>query len=93
LTTAPARVVGIPAPRIREGASADLVLVDPKARFTVDVARLRTKSSNTPFLGKTLTGRVELTLCEGRVVHDELSAGAAASSGAFGGSRSSKEAP
>ncbi|HZU83885.1 MAG TPA: dihydroorotase [Polyangiaceae bacterium] len=70
LTVAPARVVGIDAPRIREGARADLVLVDPRARWVIDGASLRSKSRNTPFLGRAVTGRVEVTVCEGRVVHE-----------------------
>jgi len=74
LTSAPARVVGIDAPRIREGARADLALVDPQARWTVDPGQLNSKSSNTPFLGRTVTGRVELTLCAGRVVHQREAA-------------------
>ncbi|MEI9950859.1 MAG: hypothetical protein WDO74_18255 [Pseudomonadota bacterium] len=31
LSTRPARIVGIEAPRIREGALAELVLIDPEA--------------------------------------------------------------
>ncbi len=69
LTSAPARIVGLPPPRIRDGARADLVLVDPAARWTVDPARLETKSRNTPFAGREVTGRVAMTVCEGRVVH------------------------
>ncbi len=77
LTAAPARVVGLRAPRLREGARADLVLVDPTARWTVDPARFRSKSRNTPFTGRAVEGRVEMTVCEGRVVHAD--AGGAAS--------------
>ncbi|HEX3769436.1 MAG TPA: dihydroorotase [Polyangiaceae bacterium] len=73
LTRAPARIVGFEPPRIRDGARADLVLVDPLARWTVDPARLRTKSRNTPFAGHAVQGRVELTMCEGRIVHEEMS--------------------
>ncbi len=73
MTTAPARVVGLPPPRLREGARADLVLVDPTARWVIDAARLRSKSKNTPFLGRTVEGRIEMTVCEGRVVHEEQS--------------------
>jgi dihydroorotase len=69
LTRAPARVVGLDVPRIREGARADLVLCDPDARWTIDPARLRTKSRNTPFAGHAVHGRIEMTLCAGRVVH------------------------
>jgi len=71
LTRAPSRIAGLEAPRIRDGARADLVLVDPLARWTIDPARMRTKSRNTPFAGHTVQGRVEMTLCEGRIVHQE----------------------
>jgi dihydroorotase len=72
LTTSPARVIGIDPPRIREGARADLVLVDPRARWTIDVARLQSKSKNTPFSGQPVEGRVLMTLCEGRPVYETL---------------------
>jgi dihydroorotase len=75
LTAAPARIVGLEAPTLREGARAELCLVDPEARFTVDPARLRSKSWNTPQLGQTLTGRVRLTTAGGRIVFDEIGEG------------------
>ena len=75
LTAAPARVVGLEAPRVREGARADLVLVDPAARWTIDPAKLRTKSRNTPFAGKAVEGRVLMTVCEGRVAFDATESG------------------
>jgi dihydroorotase len=48
-----------------------MVLVDPRARWTIDPARLRTKSRNTPFAGQQVEGRVEMTVCEGRVVYSD----------------------
>jgi len=72
LTRAPARVVGLEAPRIRDGARADLVLIDPRLRWTLDPARMKTKSRNTPFAGQAVEGRVEITMCEGRIVHEEV---------------------
>jgi dihydroorotase len=72
LTTAPARVVGLAPPGLREGARADLVLVDPLARWTIDAARLKSKSKNTPFLGLAVQGRVVMTVCAGRVLHEDL---------------------
>ncbi|WP_438021278.1 dihydroorotase [Sorangium sp. So ce315] len=68
LTRAPARVARIEAPTIKAGARAELCLVDPNLSFVLDPARLRSKSKNTPFLGKQLTGRVKMTLAGGRVV-------------------------
>ena len=68
LTRAPARVVGLAAPRIEEGARADLVWFDPEERWTIDAARLRSKSKNTPFLGREVKGRVRATVVSGEVV-------------------------
>ena len=70
LTRAPARVVGIAAPTIKEGADASLVLVDPARSWTVEATRLRTKSKNTPFLGRTVEGAVVLTMVSGCVAHE-----------------------
>lgn len=71
LTRAPARVVGLPAPALRVGARAEICVVDPEHRFTLDPARLRSKSKNTPLLGRELVGRVRMTMAGGRVVFEE----------------------
>lgn len=71
LTAAPAKVVGLPCPRIRDGARADLVLVDPEARWSIDRARLRSKSKNTPFVGHEARGRVLMTVANGTVIFEE----------------------
>ncbi len=70
LTRAPARIVGLAAPTLREGATAEICLVDPARTYTIEAARLRSKSKNTPFLGRTVTGAVRMTLAGGRVVFD-----------------------
>jgi dihydroorotase len=71
LTAAPARIIGLEPPRLREGARADLVLIDPAERWTIDPALLRSKSKNTPFAGGRVQGRIVMTVCEGRVVHEQ----------------------
>jgi dihydroorotase len=48
------------------GEPANLVLVDPDARWTVSAAGLASKSRNTPFAGRTLPGRVVATFLRGR---------------------------
>ncbi len=70
LTVAPARVVSLVAPSIAEGVAAALVMVEPEKTFTVEPARLRSKSHNTPFLGRELAGAVVLTMSEGAVIFD-----------------------
>jgi dihydroorotase len=62
LTRAPARVLGHEAPTLREGARAELCLVNPERQHTVMAASLKSKSKNSPFVERTFIGSVELTL-------------------------------
>jgi dihydroorotase len=56
--------------RLRVGARADITVLDPDRRWTVSKEALRSRSHNTPLLGKELTGTVAMTLVGGRVIHD-----------------------
>ena len=69
MSTSPARILGIPAGTLAEGANADLVLIDEQAEWTVDPDKLHGKSKNTPFKGMTLTGKVVTTICRGTIVY------------------------
>jgi dihydroorotase len=71
LSLAPARLVGLAVPSIAEGSYANLTLIDPGARVTIDPSRFYSKGHNTPFAGRVARGRVLATLVEGRFVHDE----------------------
>ncbi|WP_322747530.1 MULTISPECIES: dihydroorotase [unclassified Frankia] len=76
----PARIGGLPAghsPRstdgsrdmagvLSAGAAANVVLVDPAARWTVDPAAFASRSRNTPYAGRKLPGRVQATFLRGR---------------------------
>jgi dihydroorotase len=53
---------------VAPGAPANLVVYDPAATWTVDPSRLASRSRNTPFAGRQLTGRVRHTLVEGEPV-------------------------
>lgn len=64
-TVGPARVLGLPLPSLAPGAPADLVLLDLSAEWTVRAAEFASKSRNTPFEGRVLTGRPVRTFCEG----------------------------
>jgi dihydroorotase len=70
LTSGPAAIAGIPCPRLSEGSEAEVVLLDPEAAWLPSEAGLRSKSKNTPFIGRKLTGRVEMTLARGAIVFD-----------------------
>jgi dihydroorotase len=51
------------------GAPANIVVFDPSDRWTVDAARGASRSSNTPYAGRQLTGRVRATLVAGQAVY------------------------
>jgi dihydroorotase len=51
---------------LAEGSAANLVVFDPAMSWTVDAGSLQSKSRNTPFEGRELTGRVVHTFFEGR---------------------------
>ena len=63
----PARILGLDKGTLQIGADADVTIIDPKARWTVDPAEFRSKSANTPFAGWELTGRAEVVIVGGRV--------------------------
>ena len=68
LSRDPARLLHLPGGSLAAGAPADLTLLDPEARWTVDPARFASKSRNTPFAGWTVTGRPWKTIVGGRIV-------------------------
>jgi dihydroorotase len=70
VTSEPARILGIPAGTIAQGASADLCVFDPLARWNVEPARLKSQGKNTPFAGYEMNGKVRFTLVEGHVVFE-----------------------
>ncbi len=55
---------------LASGAPADVVLLDPAARWTVEPERFASKGRNTPLAGVSLTGAVAMTIAGGRVVHE-----------------------
>lgn len=70
LTTGPAQVLNQPAASLRVGEPANFVLVNPAARWKVTKATLGGKCHNSPFIGETLEGRIELTVSAGRVAFE-----------------------
>ncbi len=69
MTLNPARLYGLDAGYLAVGGPADLTVFDPDESRTVN--GFASRSSNSPFTGMTLTGRVAATICGGRVVFRE----------------------
>ncbi len=57
-------------PIIEEGKKVNLTLFNPKAKTTFSKNFMQSKSQNTPFLDKTLNGRVELVLLGDQILLD-----------------------
>jgi len=68
ITSAPARLMGLPAGRLEKDAPADLVLFDPNEGWKVEADALAGKAKNSPFDGRLVQGRVLLTVVDGRPV-------------------------
>lgn len=67
MSTAPARIRGLTGHgSLAEGGPANLAAFDAGAAWTVDPARLASRSKNTPFAGRELRGRVVHTIFQGR---------------------------
>ena len=62
LTTAPAGILGLDLPGIRPDAPAEIVILDLKAAWSYGADGIRSRSSNSPFIGRTLRGRVTAAL-------------------------------
>lgn len=71
MTANPARILNLPAGTLAPGARADVTLADIGERWTVDAEKLHSKAKNTPFDGRTYTGRVKKTLCGGQTIYEE----------------------
>jgi len=68
MTRRPATLLGLPAGTLAAGAAADICLFDPAETWTYDARSGCSKSSNSPWSGKKLQGRVRTTLVDGRIV-------------------------
>jgi dihydroorotase len=68
MSLVPSQLLGLPL-STQVGDPADLMAFDPQETWTVDPAQFRSKGRSTVFSGTTLTGRVCLTLLEGRITY------------------------
>jgi len=79
LTSGPARALSLPAGTLKVGAPADVVLFSTSKSVTFSPASFRSRSANSPWLSRTLKGRVERTWVAGREVYRRSKDGEGAS--------------
>ena len=70
LTAGPAAILGRDLGSLEKGYSADVTLIDPEMKWTVNPQAFASKSVNTPLAGVELTGRVVITIYQGTKVFD-----------------------
>ena len=70
MTRKAAGILGLPAGTLADGAAADVCLFDPAEKWTYDAKAGFSKSSNSPWHGRILTGRVKTTIVDGKVIFD-----------------------
>ena len=63
----PARLYSLDKGYLAPGADADIVIFDPNELWTV--TDFISKSSNSPFIGERLFGKVKYTICSGKMVY------------------------
>ena len=69
LSLNPARILRVPGGSLADGAPADISILAPDLKVTVDVSKMKSKSRNTPFDGWQLKGGVAATIVGGRAVY------------------------
>lgn len=71
MSYAPAMLLGIDRGEISEGKVADLTIFDPNEEYIYTKEMIVSKSKNTPWIGKKLTGKVCYTVVSGRIVYSK----------------------
>ena len=63
----PAKLYGLPAGTLSEGSPADIMIFDPEG--VTEYKTSRSKSCNTPFLGRSFEGRIAYTIVGGNIIY------------------------
>ena len=74
LTAGPARIIGINhgvSGRLSVEDTADIVIFNPNAEWTVETSKFASKGKNTPLAGEKLKGKVTATIYRGNIVYQE----------------------
>jgi len=71
MSAVPAEILGLDGGEIKEGAVADLAIVDLNEKYVIDGNKFISKGKNTPFNGFEVYGNVKYTLVDGEVKYGE----------------------
>ncbi|MGH4118370.1 dihydroorotase [Clostridium sp.] len=65
----PSKIMGLNSGEIKIGLDADLVLLDVKTKYNIDISKFLSKGINSPFDGKTVIGSVMCTIKAGKTIY------------------------
>jgi len=68
VTIAPREILRLPVPVLKEGAPANLTIFDATTEWTFEKRHIKSKSSNTPFVGDRMVGKAWATYNKGQLV-------------------------
>lgn len=68
MTINPAKFYNLDAGTIEEGKNADIVIFDENEKWIVP-DKFESKANNTPFIGKEVYGKINYTICNGKIVY------------------------
>ncbi len=71
-TTGPAGILGLPGGALKEGAPADITLLDPEREYEVIPEAFESRGRNTPFGGRKLRGCAAATIVGGTIVMNRI---------------------
>lgn len=71
LTWKPAELMRLEGGTLGIGKPADVTIFDPEETWQVETDTLLSRSSNSPWLGKTMTGKIHATLVQGQIVYQD----------------------
>ena len=71
LTVNPATLYGFDRGTLSIGKAADIAIADLNEKWIVKEEDFKSKSSNSPFIGEELTGKIKYTICDGKIVYTD----------------------
>jgi dihydroorotase len=71
LAVNPRKILNLPVPKIEAGEKANLTILDPDEVWTVDIDKFKSKSRNSPFDKKLLTGKAAGVINNGKMFIDD----------------------
>lgn len=69
MSSNPSEIIKIDRGNLGIGKAADIVIFDPESKYTVKTADFVSKSKNSPYDGFELYGKINMTICNGKIVY------------------------